>query len=46
MTETGTITRNDWILFLLTIAFVIFLAIAVFIILTGPDGHIPPFPWS
>jgi len=39
MTETETVTRKDWILFWLIIAFAIFLAIAIFIILTGPDGH-------
>ena len=38
MTETETVTRKDWMLFWLVIAFVVFLVIAVFITVTDTRG--------
>jgi nitrate reductase NapE component len=44
MTETETATRKEWIVFFLIIAFVVFLAVAVIIILRGPFGRSPQNP--
>jgi len=47
--EMKTMTKKDWILFMLVIAFFVFLAIATFVILTDTKGMcIPqgsPGPW-
>jgi hypothetical protein len=42
MAETETVTRKDWVLFMLAIAFVVFLAVAIFIIVTNPPKEPEP----
>jgi len=52
--ETETLTRKDWILFLALLAFIVFLAVAVYIIIRYPPsspaynplpGGTPPPGW-
>jgi hypothetical protein len=37
--ETETLTRKDWILFLALVAFIVFLAVAVYIIIRYPPSY-------